>query len=64
MPDRVALVEALGLTVVPVSGLRDNVVFVRSQGVVLVRPDLDDQSWDDALDYLLVTACQSPPPGR
>lgn len=60
MPTKLALVEALGLTVVPVENLRDCVVFVKSQGVVLIRPDLDAQGWDDALDYLLVAACSPP----
>lgn len=64
MPHRAQLVEALGLTVVPVPQLRDNVVFVKSQGVVLVRPDLTAQDWDDALDSLILAACSAPPPAR
>lgn len=61
MPDRAALIEAMGLTIVPVKPLRDNVVLVKSQRLVLVRPDLTDQDWDAAYDQLILAACSTPP---
>lgn len=50
------LVEALGVTVVEVPGLKDTVCLVRDQWVALIRPGLDDQTRDWAADWLFQEA--------
>ncbi|HEY9248905.1 MAG TPA: hypothetical protein VIO38_07225 [Rariglobus sp.] len=57
---RFQIIEALGLTVVPVEGLRDCVCYVPSQGVVLIRPNLDAETCDLALDHLIQIAALTP----
>lgn len=47
------LVEAFGVEVVPVEGLRDKVVLVQSQDVVLIRHDLDDEDREWAVAWLV-----------
>lgn len=52
------IVEAMGLTVVPVEGLRVKVALVRDYAVALVRPDLGDEDRGKVLDWLLHQALE------
>ncbi|WP_454778096.1 hypothetical protein [Georgenia muralis] len=53
------LVEALGLVVIAVPNLRDKVVHVPTHGVVLIRPDLDDEDRELGVDRLIQIAAAS-----
>lgn len=52
------VVEALGVKVIEVPGLRSKVALVRDQGVALIRADLDPESYEWALDWLLQQAAR------
>lgn len=47
------LVEALGVRVVEVDGLRDEVCLVEDQQVALVRPDLAPDRQSAVVDWLI-----------
>ena len=53
---RYKIVEAFGITVVPVPTLKDSVCLVSDQRVALVRPDLDDETHQWCLDWLIQQA--------
>lgn len=46
-------VEALGITVVPITTLKDAAVIVENQNVLLVREDLDSVKRDEVVDWIL-----------
>jgi len=50
------IIQALGIQLVPVEGLADEVALIDDLGVALIRPDLDGPARDRALDWLIQAA--------
>lgn len=47
------IIEAFGITVLPVASLTRKAVLVDGQDVALIRPDLDEDDRDQVADWLL-----------
>ena len=58
------VLDALGVIVVEVPGLRAEVAYVRDQGVGLIRAGLDDERHAGALDWLVTACCRESPTPR
>ena len=56
--DRFNLLQAMGLTIVPVETLKREVALVRNLDVALVRADLSPERHDQALDWLIQEAAR------
>lgn len=50
-----SMLEDLGVRVIEVDGLRRSAVYVRSVGVLLIRPDVDEVTLGRAADLVLLS---------
>lgn len=61
MRDKYRILEALGITIIPVATINGDAVLVDGHPVALIRPDLTDDEHDHVVDWLLARVC---PPER